>query len=1757
MLIVLLCFLFSISILANAESRFNEKYELKGRRDAFSNHYVNEDGSITAKISSKPINYKKNGKWQTIDTNFKAQRGVDHDFVVTENVFQLMFSKVSNKPQKIAIGEDWISFQPLNGRNIQGEFINNRAYYMDVWENADLEYISESDQLKENIILKSRKHPAEFSFKMNLHGLKVVKTDTGSVMFADKNGDIAAIIPPGFMEDAAGDISTEIIIEVEEQGTNIILTLIPNKEWLEAEERAYPVRVDPTVIIYAASGNLVDAHVTSYHPNSNYGGTSRLELGMNKPFFSSWVLQYSYLKFDVSSIPVDANITKAVASMALYDERCDPAVNISTRKVLSYWSESGIKWSNRPSVSSIYSTESVDNVGYYDFFLSPQWVEDWIKDPNTNYGFALTCSYKEVGSLKYFYSSEASNNKPTLYVIYEAGAGLESYWKYRTFDLGSAGSASINVGTLNLLFQHVDVSIPAPGFNLGVTRYYNSCKDLIDIGFGYGWSIGAYSYLRVSTDGKYVTLIQGDGSEHIFQRSVSSSVTYLAPDGIDLSMRLSGDKYIFKSADKVEYSYSVSTKKLLEKKDDRGRKIIYSYDASGRLIKITDSAFYHRSIILNYANGRLSSIEDPKGRRAYYYYDGAGNLASYEDFDGHITKYNYSGHNLIQITDAMNNRTGFEYTEEDIFSVTTADQTGLASPKRTYIRKYGIIEEKYRTLLTEVNGQETTFTNLHSGIVEKVEIEGETPDKTTVYNYTYERRRVKIVDNGRTKTYYDYEYKYDNIPNLVEVIRDYGRLNYSTKFVYDSYHNVISATDSKGNITKFNWSSDGKSLDSMEDAEGNITHYTYYESNGNIKTVKVSPTVGEYVTTEYTYDDYGYPKSIKYPINKFDEANIYAETHVEYDILGNLIAKTDANGVKINYTYDNCNLLTDVSNPNYPTDTSKWVKYQYDNNHRLQYIYYTNQAGRNHIQYTYTPLNHIKDIIYPDGTEDNYIYDSCGRLSQVKYSNGDWVKYEYDIKNQLVKTSYSDSKVVTYAYDKYGNRTEMRDERGLVTYTYDNLNRLSKESEPGTTTAYTEYWYDSENNIEHIKPPKIDMASYTYDKVNNVKTVDDDSYVGGETTYHYNGLNQVTKVIYPNGTGEYYTYDKAGRVRKIDYGGSIAYEYDYYPNGNLKQTVKTSSTENYTIDYDYDALDQLIKYEQKDTSGLVKKVEEFEYDPMGNRITSTKNGILSEYTYDVHNKLTQLKNQGAYGTQNYAYDGRGNMKTTNQGKNLSFNAQGLLESVSWSGGSASFKYDGGGRRYSQVLNGETINYHLDIGWQTLYETDGTGNVKREFINGLKTIAVKEGSETKYNYHDQLGSTVYMRNDTTTEEYAYEPFGCSDLVIDDFCYNDSPLYHDWKVYSDSSYTGTVSHEVDPDSQNGYMSVQSDDGTYFAISYGDLNNIKINKNIVSFKYRTSQRMKFYVRVGSKYLEYNFGLAGEPYVTQSGIYYIIPMGTQTMDGNWRYFERDVEKDLKEGFGLDFEFINRFCIRGGEYSLDDLWVMGQDTSGNTRKFTDEDEDTTGLYYLRARYYDPTIGRFISQDSYRGNLFDPLSLNRYIYCKNNPLKYVDPSGHMANFSGVTSDKASDTITYSEIEYDFFKVENQNDARLRNNGNKYSANGKGLIAGVLSTSVTQFIKKKLLKYGLPLLVFYLVENAEINNTIPYSPGDMVFIFNMKTTTVYCDTGYTVIEEVGTNTYISNDKSDIIGGTYIQSKIINHEVGGLYGTKILNHYYPGF
>ena len=145
------------------------------------------------------------------------------------------------------------------------------------------------------------------------------------------------------------------------------------------------------------------------------------------------------------------------------------------------------------------------------------------------------------------------------------------------------------------------------------------------------------------------------------------------------------------------------------------------------------------------------------------------------------------------------------------------------------------------------------------------------------------------------------------------------------------------------------------------------------------------------------------------------------------------------------------------------------------------------------------------------------------------------------------------------------------------------------------------------------------------------------------------------------------------------------------------------------------------------------------------------------------------------------------------------------------------------------------------------------------------------------------------------------------------------------------------------------------------------------------------------------------------------------------------------------------------------------------------------GTIYLRARYYNPSTGRFISRDSFAGRRSDPLSLNLYTYCRNNPIRFIDPSGHITvnsqwdwayyvakgdiNYeyyggNGEVAQRAQNILTYSRASADE-KVKMKKD----NQSNPTKTSDKGIEA------IKEF------EYFMPDP--YIASDWETNYTIGY------------------------------------------------------------------------
>jgi RHS repeat-associated protein len=108
-----------------------------------------------------------------------------------------------------------------------------------------------------------------------------------------------------------------------------------------------------------------------------------------------------------------------------------------------------------------------------------------------------------------------------------------------------------------------------------------------------------------------------------------------------------------------------------------------------------------------------------------------------------------------------------------------------------------------------------------------------------------------------------------------------------------------------------------------------------------------------------------------------------------------------------------------------------------------------------------------------------------------------------------------------------------------------------------------------------------------------------------------------------------------------------------------------------------------------------------------------------------------------------------------------------------------------------------------------------------------------------------------------------------------------------------------------------------------------------------------------------------------------------------------------LTDGLGSTSQLANNAGTVTGSYSYDVFGSVRTHTGAGTEwTYTGEQNDPNGLEYLRARYYDPAVGRFLSRDQWPGSVLSPASLNPYAYVLNSPLNWIDPWG-LCNVEGT------------------------------------------------------------------------------------------------------------------------------------------------------------
>jgi RHS repeat-associated protein len=796
-------------------------------------------------------------------------------------------------------------------------------------------------------------------------------------------------------------------------------------------------------------------------------------------------------------------------------------------------------------------------------------------------------------------------------------------------------------------------------------------------------------------------------------------------------------------------------------------------------------------------------------------------------------------------------------------------------------------------------------------------------------------------------------------------------------------------------------------------------------------------------TLDITYTDYASssnPFHVQLTQKQDSQRNINIVRY--YSGIG-LLLQEQTLGVDVWVTNANItkNLVTDYEYDNVGRLIHQTKPYEYTGAvYSFQTQHFDNT--RSIVTTTYDILSRVKSIKSPNGVKEQDIsYDQLttskidANDNQTKTTKNVWgnivaVEGPSDSNNQLVGPG------LAYQYDKLGNLRYATVGSGQTAYTteirYDKSNRKVWMNDPDL--GIQTYDYDGAGNLACQKDAKNNSIKLVYDKFNRLdgkdylgvnscspSTTEITDFSGYDIQFHYDGeaftyrnvnyggepgmLGQRTGMVDPSGV-TLWSYDWRGRKthesRKIidladnyTYLGTYHTYWSYYPDDSIRQIVYPNQE---TVNFSYHAggaFDQSYSM-QDDTDTYHYYVKGSGYDSTGRLISRTlhENLLNSTYTYNLWNQAGQGGRLGRIVTQriggsevfqdlNYTYDSAGNIVSLQSNANAA------------SIYSLTFQYDKLNRldlvtgAYNEdptyeastgnILSRNGITYTYDTAHKHAVTTTTDGRSFEYDANGsMKTRNVPEGSYTlEYDAESRL-TRISIIGGTITARYVYDGDGNRAISIvgtipirtvyigDNFEAEISP--------SDISPINTLKDNTLKTnycdyhcSNRFFLPIVMQEGDFAqTITQGPDYYSHPNKPSGGIKWRT-----YYYAAGQRVAtrETTSSVIGDPYYLLTDH---LGSTTVTVDKNGQ------------------KFAELFYKAWGE--IDTTRSIG--TTPTLRRYTGQYQADTGLMFYGARFYDPSLGRFIQADTVTPGLDNLFAWDRYAYANNSPINLNDPTGH-------------------------------------------------------------------------------------------------------------------------------------------------------------------
>ena len=577
----------------------------------------------------------------------------------------------------------------------------------------------------------------------------------------------------------------------------------------------------------------------------------------------------------------------------------------------------------------------------------------------------------------------------------------------------------------------------------------------------------------------------------------------------------------------------------------------------------------------------------------------------------------------------------------------------------------------------------------------------------------------------------------------------------------------------------------------------------------------------------------------------------------------------------------------------------------------------------------------------------------------------------YDFLGRYTQILYPDSTSILYSYNDTNNQVTVTNGRGYDTvYWYDWLSRLTKveqEYAPGLF-AVTSYQYDETGHVISFSDAENRTTNYVYGSFFGLtKTVYPDS------TYEecqYDDVGNMISFSDANGNGTEYTYDDVYRLIHIQYQDQSTVSFMYDLNSNKMRMDDNAVNSGDYVEYSYDCWNRLTT-ETRHISQNTYTVS-YQYD-VANRLANLTypDNMQILYFYDDLNRMKEIKRY---------VDGVNDEVLVD---NVQYNAESLLNQFDYGNDlRALFTYDSRDRPLTvDIIDGETS--YLGLG----YTYDSNGNITA-LVNGWRNTNSIWHVETEMYSYDGLDQLISASCMSWSHTYSYDRVGnrtAKDGVIYTInIVNEVTALSDGTSFAYDSNGNRTQKTKSSDTEvymydyaNRLTKVEKNSTILGECVYGgEGKRIQVTENNVTTTYVYSGLNVLYEENSIGTAVYIYGLTGR----------LAKRTTINQETNTFYYHNDYLGSTRLVTDNNKNILSAVTYHPfGESSIEE--------GLEDYLFNGKEKDATGLYYYGARYYDPDTGRFISRDPLVGDLESPQTLNRYTYCANNSLKYVDPTG--------------------------------------------------------------------------------------------------------------------------------------------------------------------